>query len=63
MCVHELPVFEYPLHNRFIAEGHFLFLDIIKHILISRKPPIVHIRYNKTVFLTECLMKIYVGEK
>ena len=63
MCIHELPVFKYLLHDRFIAEGHFLFLDIIKHILISRKPPVVHIRYKKTVFLTEYLMKIYVGEK
>lgn len=32
-------------------------------ILTSRKPPAVHIRYYKTVFLAKCLMKTFTGEK
>ena len=63
MCVHDLPVFECLLRDRHIAEGHFQFLDIIKHILTSRKPPAVHIRYYKTVSLAKCLMKTFTGEK
>ena len=37
MCIHGLPVFESLLHARYIIEGNFQFLDIIKHILTSRK--------------------------
>lgn len=37
MCVYDLPIFEYLLCDRHIAECYFQFLNVIKHILTSGK--------------------------
>lgn len=59
MCIYDLPVFEYLLCGRYVAEGQFQSLDI-KHVLALRNCSCnSHQVSQDPTFLAKCLMKTY----